>query len=85
MIDFISPLEPNTSKAKGIIKTLLTEPLYMNQFSWQNGLDYRDFILAVWRTLLKQENTKQKASLVNDLIGQEKALKLISDQINIAV
>ena len=83
MINIIPPLEQNTNKAQGIIKTLLTEPLNMNQFSWQKGLNYRDFILAVWRTLLKQENTKLKANLVNELIGQEKALKLISDQINI--
>jgi hypothetical protein len=57
----------------------------MNQFSWNNGLNYRDFILAVWRTLLKQVNTKERALTVKKLIGEEDVLKLISDQIKIEI
>ena len=68
-----------------IIKELLNEQLEMNEFSWNKGLNYRDFILAVWRTLLKQDSTKERANEIKLLIGEEDALKLISDQIKIEI
>ena len=85
MINVISPVELKIRESEAIIKEILSEQLEMNQFSWNNGLNYRDFILAVWRTLLKQANTKERANKVKSLIGEEDALKLISDQIKIEI
>ena len=85
MLNVISPVELKIREAEVIIKDILNEQLEMNQFSWNNGLNYRDFILAVWRTLLKQVNTKERALTVKKLIGEEDVLKLISDQIKIEI
>jgi len=83
MINVITPVELRIRDCEGIIKELLSEQLELNLYSWNNGLNYRDFILAVWRTLLKQENTKERAHKVKALVGEEDVLKLISDQIKI--
>lgn len=85
MINAISPVELKIRKAENIIKDILSQQLEMNQFSWNNGLNYRDFILAVWRTLLKQENTREKALEAEKLIGEDDVLELISNQINIEI
>ncbi len=85
MINVISPVELKIREAEKIIKDLLEEQLEMHQFSWNHGLNYRDFILAVWRTLLKQENTKELAHKVKTLVGEEDALNLISNQIKIEI
>lgn len=85
MISIISPMELKIRESENIIKEILTEQLEMNEFAWNNGLNYRDFILAVWRTLLKQNNTKERANKVKLLIGEEDTLKLISDQIKIEI
>jgi len=84
MINAISPLELRIRDCESIIKELLAEQLELNLYSWNNGLNYRDFIQAVWRTLLKQENTKERAKKVKELIGEDDVLKLISDQIKIS-
>lgn len=68
-----------------IIKDILNEQLEMQKFAWNKGLNYRDFILAVWRTLLRQDNTKERANKVKLLVGEENALKLISEQIKIEI
>ncbi len=80
-----SPVELEIIQAKTIIKEVLEEQLEMNKFSWNKGLNYRDFILAVWRTLLRQENTQEKAYKVKIMVGEEGALKLISEQIKIEI
>jgi len=85
MLNVISPVELKIRESEKIVKEILAEQLEMNEFSWNNGLNYRDFILAVWRTLLKQDNTKERANKIKKLIGEEDALKLISDQIKIEI
>jgi len=81
----MSTVDIKRSESKAIVREILNEQLQMNQFSWNHGLNYRDFILAVWRTLLKQDNTKTRAYKVKNLVGEEDALKLISDQIKIEI
>lgn len=83
MINLITPVEEKIRTCETIIKELLNEQLELHHYSWNHGLDYRDFILAVWRTFLKQDTTKERARKVKSLLAQEDILKLISDQIKL--
>lgn len=83
MMNVISPVEEKIRECEHIVKELLDEQLELNLYSWNQGLNYRDFILAVWRTLLKQESTKDRAHDIKALLGEEDILKLISNQIKL--
>ena len=85
LVNVTSPIELKIRESEEIIKEILAEQLKISEFSWNKGLNYRDFILAVWRTLLKQDITKERANKVKILVGEEDALKLISEQIKIEI
>jgi len=85
MLNVISPIELQIREAEGIVKDILDEQLEIHRLSWRHAPNYRDFILAVWRTLLKQENTKERANKVKNLIGEDDVLELISNHIKIEI
>ncbi|WP_340062993.1 hypothetical protein [Ascidiimonas aurantiaca] len=62
----------------------LLETAYEYQLiSWNDGLIYKDFITALWRTFLKHEAFKEKAKSMQSAIGEGKCLELIAAQIDL--
>ena len=62
-------------------EVLVNRMLTFKKFHWNEGLNYRDYILAVWRTLLNGPNTQADAKMVLELIGEDDTLKLISSKL----
>jgi len=63
----------------------LLETAYEYQLiSWNDGLIYKDFITALWRTFLKHEAFKEKAVRIQNAIGEVKCLELVASQIDLS-
>lgn len=59
-------------------ETLIKRMLSSKDFNYNKGLNYREYILAVWRTLLFDNSTSAHARKVLSLISEAEALELIS-------
>lgn len=77
ILKIIDPVSNKIEESERIINNMLS---YKN-FRWNEGLNYRDYILAVWRTLLNDRQTQIDAKTVLKLIGEDDALKLISNKL----
>lgn len=73
----LSLIEPMSNKINES-EVLINRMLKFKEFTWNEGLNYRDYIHAVWRTLLTEQNTQEDAKMVLNLVGKDDALKLIS-------
>ena len=73
-------IEPVSNKLKQS-KIIVNRMLSSKRFNWNEGLNYRDYILAVWRTLLTEHNTQADANTLLKLVGEEDALKLIASKL----
>ena len=77
ILKIIDPVSNKIEQSESIINNMLS----IKDFKWNEGLNYRDYILAVWRTLLNENNTQADAKMVLKLIGEDDALKLISNKL----
>ena len=73
-------IEPVSNKLKQS-KIIVNRMLSAKRFNWNEGLNYRDYILAVWRTLLTEHNTQADANTLLKLVGEDDALKLIASKL----
>ncbi len=51
--------------------------------SWNDGLIFHEFIHALWRVFLKNENLTAKAMLIRSKLGDELALQLLAEEFNL--
>ena len=62
------------SKMESKIKNLLNS----KEFTWIEGLNYRDYIIAVWRTLQNDDATKSTAQIISKNMDEAEILNIIS-------
>lgn len=74
VLNMIKPINQKIDESNVIIKGMLSQ----KNFHYNNGLNYRDYILAVWRTLLNENTTKIEAKKLQKLMHEEDILELIS-------
>ena len=60
---------------------LINRMLSIKNFNYNRGIDYHEYVLAVWRTLLKDNSTSHLANKVKNLVDEEQILELISKRI----
>lgn len=77
VINLLEPVSDKINKSEILVDRMLT----CEKFNWNIGLNYRDYILAVWRTLLRENSTKVDAKKVLNLIGEEDALKILANKL----
>ncbi len=77
ILKIIDPVSDKIKESEIIVNRMLS----FKNFNWNEGLNYRDYILAVWRTLLNEHKTQVDAERVLKLIGEDDALKLIANRL----
>ncbi len=77
ILKLIEPVSDKIKESEIIVNRMLS----YKKFNWNEGLNYRDYILAVWRTLLNEESTREDAKMVLNLIGEDDALILIASKL----
>lgn len=78
VMKILEPMNQKISECENLVKRMLAQ----KDFNYNNGIDYRDYVMAVWRTLLNDNTTCCHAEKVLELIGEDDALQLISKNIN---
>ncbi|SFS56615.1 hypothetical protein SAMN04487906_0920 [Zhouia amylolytica] len=78
----MKPLEDRIQESQIIIKMLVNKAYDSNMIQWNDGLNFPDFIHALWRLFLKHENFKQQTLLVLDRITEDDALQLLAKEVN---
>lgn len=74
----LAPMNQKIKECESLVKRMLE----IKDFNYNNGIDYKYYIIAVWRTLLNDNTTSTHAEKVLNLIGEDGALQLISKNIN---
>lgn len=74
LIKIIEPVSKKIEQSESIVKRMLLK----KDFHWNEGLNYRDYILAVWRTLQNEDLTKDDVKKVLNLVSEDDVLLLIS-------
>ncbi len=77
ILNIIEPVSNKINESEVLINRMLSS----KKFNWNEGLNYREYITAVWRTLLNEHNTQADAKMVEKLIGEDDALKLIANKL----
>lgn len=62
-------------------KRLINRMLSIKNFNYNSGIDYHEYVSAVWRTLLKDNSTSDLANKVKNLVDEEQILELISKRL----
>ncbi|WP_224491191.1 hypothetical protein [Robertkochia flava] len=78
----MKPLEEGILEIKATIKQLVDDAYDQNLVHYNDGLNYTEFIQALWRLLIKDEQFKPKTLSLLDRISKNEALQLISEEVN---
>ncbi|UNY98267.1 hypothetical protein MQE36_14390 [Zhouia spongiae] len=78
----MKPLEDRIQESQIIIKMLVNKAYDSNMIQWNDGLNFPDFIHALWRLFLKHDSFKEQTNMVLDRITETDALQLLAREVN---
>lgn len=79
----MTSIEKNKSASRVIIQSHIDKALSEKIIQWNDGLDYTEFIRALWRLFLYHESFKQGTQDILGKLSEEEAMQLLSDEIDI--
>lgn len=79
----MKPLERKIQESQIIIRSLLHKAYDSNMIQWNDGLNFPDFIHALWRLFLKHENFKESTKNVLERIPEADALQILAREVNL--
>ena len=65
------------------VKKLLEKAYEQKLIAWNDGLEFNEFIAALWRTFLKNETFKNDAERIQEALGEAKSMELLASEIDI--
>ncbi|MBL7473374.1 hypothetical protein [Robertkochia sediminum] len=78
----MKPLEEGILEIKATVRELVEEAYDSNLVHYNNGLNFSEFIQALWRLLIKDERFKPKTLGLLDRISKNEALELLAEEVN---
>ncbi len=66
------------------IKKLLEKAYEEKLIMWNDGLQFNEFIAALWRTFLKNESFKNDAARIQKALGESSSLELLASEIDLS-
>ncbi|WP_114904206.1 hypothetical protein [Kordia sp. SMS9] len=71
----------NASRA--IIQSHIDKAITEKFIQWNDGLDYTEFIRALWRLFLNHDGFKEGTQDILGKLTEEDAIQLLSDEIDV--
>ena len=65
------------------VRKLLEKAYDQKLIMWNDGLQFDEFINALWRTFLKNESFQDDASRIHKALGEAKSLELLAAEIDL--
>ncbi len=78
----MKPLEEGILEIKATVRELVDEAYDSNLVHYNNGLNFSEFIQALWRLLIRDERFKPKTLGLLDRISKSEALELLAEEVN---
>jgi hypothetical protein len=78
----MKPLEEGILEIRATIKELVDEAYDRKLVHYNDGLNFTEFIQALWRLLIRDEQFKPKTLGLLDRISKNEALELLAEEVN---
>ena len=69
--------------ARLIIRSHINKAFSEKLVQWNDGLNYTEFIQALWRLFLNNEHFKPQTLTILEQLSNDEALQLLADEIDI--
>jgi hypothetical protein len=79
----MTSIDKNTNASRDILQSHIDKAFSEKFIQWNDGLDYTEFIRALWRLFLNHDTFKQGTQDVLTKLSEEDAMQLLSDEIDI--
>jgi hypothetical protein len=79
----MTSLDKNISVSRMIIKSHIDKAFAEKYIQWNDGLNYTEFIRALWRLFLNHDSFKDGTQAILGKLSEEDAMQLLSDEIDI--
>ncbi|WP_224483033.1 hypothetical protein [Robertkochia aurantiaca] len=78
--DVMKPIEKSLEEIHQTIRELLIEANERGDAKWNNGLDFSEFIHALWRHFIYKDPYKQRALPILQVISENDALEILASE-----
>ncbi|WP_420573775.1 hypothetical protein [Kordia sp.] len=79
----MTSIDKNRSASRAIIQSHIDKAFSEKFIQWNDGLNYTEFIRALWRLFLNHESFKEGTQDILGKLTEEDAMQLLSDEIDI--
>ncbi|PTX61392.1 hypothetical protein C8N46_10435 [Kordia periserrulae] len=79
----MTSLDRNKNASRSIIKSHIDKAFTERFIQWNDGLDYTEFIRALWRLFRNHDGFKEGTQVILGKLTEEDALQLLSEEIDI--
>lgn len=79
----MTSIDKNMNASRVIIQSHIDKAFTEKFIQWNDGLNYTEFIRALWRLFLNHDNFKDGTQNILSKLSEEDAMQLLSDEIDI--
>ena len=79
----MTSIDKNRHASRVIIKSHIDKAFTEKFIQWNDGLNYTEFIRALWRLFCNHDNFKDGTQDILTKLSEEDAMQLLSDEIDI--
>jgi len=79
----MTSLDKNINASRIIIKSHIDKAFAEKYIQWNDGLNYTEFIQALWRLFLNHDSFKEGTQDILGKLTEGDAMQLLSDEIDI--
>jgi hypothetical protein len=79
----MTSIDRNMNASRVIIQSHIDKAFTEKHIQWNDGLDYTEFIRALWRLFLNHDTFKLGTQNILTKLSEEDAMQLLSDEIDI--
>ncbi|WP_298511979.1 hypothetical protein [uncultured Kordia sp.] len=79
----MTSIDRNINASRIIIQSHIDKAFTEKFIQWNDGLDYTEFIRALWRLFLNHDGFKKGTQDILGKLTEEDAMQLLSDEIDI--
>ena len=73
--------EGNITETRELIKSLVQKAKDINLIQWNDGLNFSDFIHALWRLFKTNENFKEGTSKILNIVPENTAIEVLAQEV----
>ena len=79
----MTSIDKNIDDSRAILQSHIDKAFTEKFIQWNDGLNYTEFVRALWRLFLNHESFKEETQAILGKLTEEDAMQLLSDEIDI--